>query len=134
MSISNIVITLLATLLGGGSILNIFLFKENKKLKQAEIDKSYADGWKTLADERIKEAQYIKQKYDDVLAENTKLRLEKQEILVTMVGLCYERCKLTGCKNRQPDDETNQKEALKYRQKYSEEYLNKVKEFASSDI
>lgn len=130
MSISNIIITLLATLLGGGSIASIFFYRESKKLKQAEADMTFAEGWKTLADERIKESQDLKSRLDECMSENLRLRIEKQEILVTMIGLCYERCQVSTCKNRQPDDNTN-KHAAKL---YSDKYVNKVKEFASSDI
>ena len=103
---------ILTVLVGGGGVL---FYRQNKRMKvlegnskSIENDAMISDGWQEYAEEMKTQYATLKEKYEELLKkyenteiENTKLKLEHQEI-------SWWKCVVRGCSNRRPPREIDE--------------------------
>lgn len=110
-------------LIGGG--VGVFYWKENKALKQKEVESAeidnelkQADAWKSLFDDERKRTQEKSARMKALYAERDDLKERLNKSLFKVEQLCWYHCTVNGCPNRVPphrfDDKGNEIKAAMY--------------------
>lgn len=106
---TTIIISLGGALLTGGGALSLLYYKENRRAKQIDNEKSVVEEWREIAEERKARCDELKEslgrkdaKIDALYKENSELRKRNDELSSANTALSILKCKVLGCDKRQP--------------------------------
>lgn len=97
----NIIVTAICSLLaavGGGTVM---FYKQNRKLKDAEVIHTQADEWKRLYDESESERKGLSEKIDELYKEQHELSRKVLTLEVEVKRLLPYTCTKLDCVQRQ---------------------------------
>jgi len=110
MDVTTILTTLLTTLLSGGGVASFMQYKQNKRAKELENDKTASEQWRALYEEQTKTVQSLREKLQET-REN--LGKEKQQTLMCRFYVCEK----LDCTDREPPHAEIMKEFKQLSQK-----------------
>jgi len=110
MDVTTLLTTLITTLLSGGGIAGFMQYKQNKKAKELENDKTASEQWRALYEEQAKSAGSLREKLHEA-REN--LAKEKQQTLMCRFYVCEK----LDCSDREPPHAEIMKEFKQYTKK-----------------
>lgn len=109
MNWSDILAGLIAAIFSSGAFLSLMYYKENKKAKQIENEKSIVDEWQGIASERKSRCDELKtsldhkdHKIDELYKENAELRKRNDRLSSANTALSILKCKDISCSKREP--------------------------------
>lgn len=108
-----IISAVVSSVFTSGVIMSLLYYKENKKAKQIENEKSIVDEWQGIASERKSRCDELKEsldqkdrKIDELYKENAELRKRNDKLSSANTALSILKCKVIGCDKRQPPFDT----------------------------
>ena len=106
---TTIIISLGGALLTGGGALSLLYYKENRRAKQLDNEKSVIEEWCGIAEDRRNRCDELKasldnkdRKIDELYKENSELRKRNDRLSSANTALSIYKCKVIGCDKRQP--------------------------------
>ena len=87
--------TIIITLMTSGVFLSVLYYRENRRSKQIDNEKSVVEEWRGFAEER-------KARFDALYKENSELRKRNDKLSSANAALSILKCKVLGCDKRQP--------------------------------
>ena len=109
MDCTTIIISLGGALLTGGGALSLLYYKENRRAKQIDNEKSIIEEWQGVANDRRLRCDELKasldnkdRKIDELYKENSELRKRNDKLSSANTALSIFKCKVVGCDKRQP--------------------------------
>lgn len=109
MNWSDILAGLIAAIFSSGVFLSLLYYRENKKAKQIENEKSIVDEWQGIAAERKSRCDELKtsldhkgHKIDELYKENAELRKRSDRLSSANTALSILKCKNIACGKREP--------------------------------
>jgi hypothetical protein len=104
-----IIVSLGGALLTGGGFMSLLYYRENRRAKQIDNEKSVVDEWQELANERKLRCDELKEsldrkdaKIDALYKENADLRKRNDKLSSANTALSILKCKVISCDKRQP--------------------------------
>lgn len=109
MNWSDILAGLIAAIFSSGVFVSLLYYRENKKAKQIENEKSIVDEWQGIASERKSRCDELKtsldhkdHKIDELYKENAELRKRSDRLSSANTALSILKCKNIACGKREP--------------------------------
>ena len=109
MNWSDILAGLIAAIFSSGVFLSLLYYRENKKAKQIENEKSIVDEWQGIAAERKSRCDELKSsldhkdnKIEELYKENAELRKRNDGLSSANTALSILKCKEVSCTKREP--------------------------------
>lgn len=113
MNWSDILAGLIAAIFSSGVFMSLLYYRENRKAKQIENEKSIVDEWQGIAAERKGRCDELREsldhkdkKIDDLYKENAELRKRNDKLSSANTALSILKCKVIECDKRQPPLDT----------------------------
>ncbi len=105
------ILSLVSSLVAGGSIGGWFMIKETKRAKKIENDKSAASEWKELYEKSELKCESLGEKLDSVYALFRSEQERRQSVEIALAKIELRRCDKLKCIDREPPfgaDKNNQ--------------------------